>query len=188
MCLAGGAGRTWSADSRGNRSRARAAGRPELLPNTGQPGRLHPGGKGHATTNMGEQTTREQATGVQATEEQRERQAASLTAYGGNTMNQNGTPHHVSTPHRLAMLAITGLLALSACGQTETPQAISPNTSTNTPAPTTPVATTPAPTTPVVLNQMGCMYHPHIAGVMAGQPLVALRARRARPAMPGRRR
>ena len=29
----------------------------------------------------------------------------------------------------------------------------------------------PAPTTPVVINQDGCRYHPHVFGIMAGQPL-----------------
>ncbi|HXQ29192.1 MAG TPA: hypothetical protein VN848_07980, partial [Gemmatimonadales bacterium] len=32
-------------------------------------------------------------------------------------------------------------------------------------------ATYPPPTTPVVLDQLGCTYHPRILGVMVGQPL-----------------
>ena len=63
-------------------------------------------------------------------------------------MNQNATPHHIKAPHRLAMLAITGLLALSACGQTDTPKVISPNASTVTPAPAAPI-TTPGPAAPI---------------------------------------
>jgi len=30
----------------------------------------------------------------------------------------------------------------------------------------------PAPKTPVVIEQLGCVYHPHVVGVMAGQPLM----------------
>jgi plastocyanin len=30
--------------------------------------------------------------------------------------------------------------------------------------------TWPAPQTPVVLNQQGCQYHPHVMGIMVGQP------------------
>jgi hypothetical protein len=29
----------------------------------------------------------------------------------------------------------------------------------------------PAPTEPVILDQQGCMYHPHVIGVQAGQPI-----------------
>jgi hypothetical protein len=29
----------------------------------------------------------------------------------------------------------------------------------------------PAPTTPVILDQSGCRYHPHVFGIMVGQPL-----------------
>jgi len=54
--------------------------------------------------------------------------------------------------HRLPMLAITGLLALSACGQSSTPTAISNNTSGTPSTPSTPstptTPTTPAPGTP----------------------------------------
>jgi len=32
-------------------------------------------------------------------------------------------------------------------------------------------ATYPAPTTPVVLDQNGCIYHPHVIGVVVNQPL-----------------
>ena len=32
----------------------------------------------------------------------------------------------------------------------------------------------PAPTEPAVIDQEGCIYHPHVMGVMAGQPLVFL--------------
>lgn len=34
--------------------------------------------------------------------------------------------------------------------------------------------TFPAPTTPVVLDQNGCRYHPHVFGIMVGQPLEIL--------------
>lgn len=37
-----------------------------------------------------------------------------------------------------------------------------------------PNKTYPAPTEPVVLDQNGCLYHPHIVGVMVGQPLKIL--------------
>jgi plastocyanin len=33
-------------------------------------------------------------------------------------------------------------------------------------------ATFPAPTDKVVMHQQGCMYHPHVYGIMVGQPLV----------------
>ncbi|WP_424949542.1 DUF11 domain-containing protein [Deinococcus sp.] len=56
---------------------------------------------------------------------------------------------------RFAMLAITGILALSACGQTNTPAATATTPVATTPTtPTTPVATTPTP--PKVQQVDGC--------------------------------
>ncbi len=34
-----------------------------------------------------------------------------------------------------------------------------------------PTGNYPAPTTPVVLDQVGCQYHPHVFGIQTGQPL-----------------
>ena len=63
---------------------------------------------------------------------------------------------------KLAMLAVTGLLALSACGQNSVPTAVSAGggvagTAPGTPAPVTPTPGTPTPGTPPVAQEVeGC--------------------------------
>ncbi len=58
---------------------------------------------------------------------------------------------------KLAMLAVTGLLALSACGQNAAPTAISAGTAGTTPVTPAPVAVTPGTGTPPVAQQVeGC--------------------------------